>query len=151
MIRCYLNRSEYSCYIIDWTPLILQNVQANASIGINWRWYQKPNEGGKKTKDMKTLCQWKLQKALKLIKNERKHKVFVICKGHILGGCELTVRVKHSRHKANCWWLIWIILCELKRKFKRTWSTQNMVICHTVHKKFTNKYTSENYQNQIKN
>lgn len=82
-----LNRGKYSCYIIDWAPLILQNVQANASISIN-------------------------------------------------------IRVEHSRHKADCWWLIWIVLGELKSQLKRTWSTQKKISQNATHKlqgKFINK------------
>lgn len=37
---------------------------------------------------------------------------------------ELTIWMKHPRNKTHCWWLIWIILCELKCQLKRTWKTQ---------------------------
>lgn len=94
------------------------------------------------------MCQWRLQKALKLTKNETKHKN--ICKGHILGGCELTVRVEHSRHKADCRWLIWIILGELQGQLKRTWSTQrksSQITIHKLHEKFINKKNTSQMQN----
>lgn len=33
----YLNRSEYSCNIVNWTPLILQYIQTYASISIDYK------------------------------------------------------------------------------------------------------------------
>lgn len=63
LIMWYLDRGEYSCYIIDWAPLILQNVQTNASISINWRRWEKANEHKK----------WRLSNITEKIKKQNCH------------------------------------------------------------------------------
>ena len=97
-----LDGVQYCRYVVDGTPLILKNVQTDASVGVDCVWVVQRVSGGN----------------IRLFKHAIS-KTFVLQHGP---SPRLTVWVIHLGHKLDDWRLVWVVFGESERQQEDPWA-----------------------------